>query len=127
MKRMLLTSMIVIVVGLAFAETRDPNSPYSPGELKKMSTLVFTGRVLKTETDVDHNVSFPVEAKVEKVVKGRTKEEKLSFTHKHPGKHVIIDKEYNTPKVGQVGTFYIQDQNGTLLLIGYITKTEQGT
>lgn len=87
-----------------------------------MSTLVFTGKVAKIETNDKYRVSFPTEAKVDKIVKGKLEEKKkeIAFKHKHPGRCIIIKKEYNTPEVGQTGTFYIQNQGGTLVLIGYI-------
>ena len=125
MKKILLVSLVILVVGFALAETRDLGFPRSPEKLKELSVLVFTGTVLKIETNETYKVSFPVKAKVKKVLKGKTKKKELVFKHKSPGKHVIIEKEYSTPKVGQKGTFYIQDQGEILVLIGYIKKTEQ--
>jgi len=125
MRKLLFGLIAILSVTSIYAETRAPSAFYSPEKLKEMSTLVFTGTVLKIETNEKHKVSFPVEAKVDKVDKGKLKEKKLSFKHKSPGRCIIIEKEFNTPKVGQKGTFYIQDQAGTLVLIGYIKKTEQ--
>ena len=126
MKKIILASLaLLVVLGFARAETRAPGAFRSPEKLKEMSTLVFTGTVLKIETNEKYKVSFPVEAKVDKVVKGELKEKELSFKHKNPGRCIIIEEEFNTPKVGQEGTFYIQKQGETLVLIGYIKKTEQ--
>ena len=124
-KRILTASVVLLLAVFAHAETRAPGAFHSPERLKVMSTLVFTGTVLTIETNEKYNVSFPTEAKIEKVVKGELKEKKLSFKHKNPGRCIIIEKEFNTPKVGQEGTFYIQKQGETLVLIGYIKKTEQ--
>jgi hypothetical protein len=125
MKRMLLGCIVLLVGFLAYAETRAPAAFHSAEKLKEMSTLVFTGTVMKIETVEKYKVSFPTEAKVVKVVKGELEKKEISFKHKNPGRCIIIEKEFNTPKVGQEGTFYIQDQGGTLVLIGYIKKTEQ--
>lgn len=120
MKKLIALCLLLCLVIAGFAETRAPGAFYTPEKLKEMSTLVFSGRVLKIETNDNYKVSFPVEAKVDKVVKGKLEEKKLSFKHKHPGRCIIIEKEFNTPRIGEEGTFYIQDQGGTLLLIGYI-------
>ena len=126
MKNIVLSiSLVVFAVTFAHAETRAPGAFLSPSKLKEMSTLVFTGAVLKVETNEKYKVSFPVAAKVDNLVKGKLKENELSFKHKNPGRCIIIEKEFNTPKVGQTGTFYIQEQGNVLILIGYIKKTEQ--
>ncbi len=125
MKKLLFGFIVILAAASIYAETRAPSAFRSPEKLKEMSTLVFTGTVLKIEVNEKYEVSFPVKATVDKVVKGELKDKKLSFMHKHPGKYIIIEKEYNTPKVGQKGTFYVQDQGGTLVLIGYIRETEQ--
>lgn len=125
MKKILFGLIALLMVSFAHAEKRARSAFYSPEKLKEMSTLVFTGAVLNIETNEKYKVSFPVEAKVDKIVKGKMKEKKLSFKHKNPGKFIIIEKEFNTPKVGQKGAFYIQKQGETLVLIGYIKKREQ--
>ena len=124
MKRLLILGALVIAVSSAHAESRDPSSPYTPQQLKEMSTRVFEGTVMEVETNTEHKVSFPTKATVSTVLKGKRDAKVLTFKHKHPGKHIILEKEYNTPEVGQAGTFYIEDQGGTLVLIGYIKKTE---
>lgn len=106
------------------AETR--GSPYTPDQLHKMSTLVFEGTVLEIKTTDDKfKKTFPVKAKVSTVLKGKLDKNELSFKHKHPGRCVIFEKEFNVPEVEQEGTFYLQDQSGTLVLIGYLKKTEE--
>jgi hypothetical protein len=125
-KTILSVSIVAFVLIFAHAETRDPNSFHTPEKLKKMSALVFTGTVSKIETNKKYKVSFPVEAKVDKVVKGKLKNRKLSFKHKNPGRSIIIEKEFNTPEVGQKGTFYIQKQGKALVLIGYIKRRSAG-
>lgn len=120
MKMLIVLSLILGSVVVGFSETRAPSAFHTPEKLEEMSTLVFSGTVLKIEASDKYKVSFPVEAKVEKVVKGKLKEKELSFKHKHPGRCIIIEKEFNTPRIGEEGTFYIQDQGGTLVLIGYI-------
>ena len=125
MKKLLFGLIAILSVVSIYAETRAPGAFHSPEKLKELSALVFTGTVLKIETNEKYKVSFPVEAKVDKVVKGTLEEEKLSFKHKNPGRCIIIKKEFNTPEVGQKGTFYIQKQGKALVLIGYIKKTEQ--
>lgn len=124
MKRILTMCFFAIVATWASAESRAPGAFYTPEKLAEMSTLVFEGTVAEIETNVEYKVSFPTKALVSKVVKGKLEAKELTFKHKHPGKHVIIEKEYNTPSAGQVGTFYLQDQGDTLILIGYIKKTE---
>jgi len=89
-----------------------------------MSTLVFDGTVAGIETNAEYKVSFPTKALVNKVVKGKLEAKELTFRHKYPGRCIIIEKEYNTPALGQSGTFYLEDQGGTLILIGYIRKIE---
>lgn len=105
-----------------FAETR--GSIYTPAQLDKMSTLVFKGTVSKVDTVEKYKKTFPTSAMISEVLKGTLKEKELVFKHKSPGKCVIFEKEFNTPTIGQEGTFYLQDQGGTLVLIGYIKKTE---
>jgi len=126
MKKLLFGLVAILVVASSYAETRAPGAFRSPEKLKEMSTLVFTGTVSKIETNKKYKVSFPVEAKVDKVVKGKLEDKKLSFKHKNPGRSIIIEKEFNTPEVGQKGTFYIQKQGEALVLIGYIKKTGIG-
>jgi hypothetical protein len=89
-----------------------------------MSTLVFEGKVMEIETNAEYKVSFPTKATVNAVLKGKLEAKELTFKHKDPGRNIILEKEYNTPQVGRAGTFYIEDQGGTLVLIGYIKKTE---
>ena len=125
MKTLLSGLVVMLCLAPAYAETRAPTAFYSPEKLKEMSTLVITGTVVRIETNEQYKVSFPTEAKVDTVVKGELEEKTLSFKHKHPGRCIIIEKEFNTPEVGQEGTFYIQKQGETLVLIGYIKKTEQ--
>ncbi len=67
-------------------------------------------------------VTFPTSAEVARVLKGKLEQKELSFKHKHPSRCVIFEEEFNMPKVGQEGTFYLQDQGGTLVLIGYLKK-----
>jgi hypothetical protein len=122
MKRLLILGALMIAVSSANAESRDPNSPYTPKQLKEISTLVFEGTVTEIETNAQHKVSFPTKATVGAVLKGKLEAKELTFKHKSPGKWLILEKEYNTPKAGQEGTFYIEVQNGTLVLIGYIIK-----
>lgn len=105
-----------------FAETR--GSIYTPEQLDKMSTLVFKGTVSKIDTVEKYKKTFPTSAMISEVLKGTFKEKELVFKHKSPGKCVIFEKEFNTPTIGQEGTFYLQDQGGTLVLIGYIKKAE---
>ena len=103
-----------------YGESRAPGAFHSPEKLKEMSTLVFTGTVLKVEAVEKYKVSFPIKAEVATVLKGELNEKSIAFKYKNPGRHIIIKKEYNTPRVGQKGTFYIQNQGGTLVLIGYV-------
>ncbi|MFC1479092.1 hypothetical protein ACFL6F_00705 [Planctomycetota bacterium] len=124
MKKILIGCVALLLTLSIHAETRAPGAFRSPEKLKEMSTLVFVGTVLKVETVEKYRVSFPTDAKVGKVLKGQLEKREISFKHKNPGRYIIIEKEFNTPKIGQEGTFYIQDQGGTLVLIGYI-KTEQ--
>jgi hypothetical protein len=124
MKRLLILAGMVIATCAVHAESRDPNSPYTPQQLKEMSTLVFEGAVVAIETNAEHKVSFPTKATVGTIFKGKLDAKELTFKHKHPGRAIIIEKEYNTPAIGQTGTFYLEDQGGTLILIGYIKKTE---
>jgi hypothetical protein len=124
MKNVLLVSLALFMAIYVHAETRAPSAFYSPEKLKEMSTLVFKGTVLEVETVEKYKVTFPTKAKVSNILKGKLQKKELTFKHKHPGRCIILEKEFNTPKVGQAGTFYIQDQGGTLVLIGYIKKTE---
>lgn len=122
MKRCAALCLLLCLSVTGLAESRA--APYPPEKLKEMSTLVFTGTVMEVETVEKYEVTFPVRARAGKVVKGALKTPELSFKHKSPGRCVILEKEFNTPEVGQEGTFYIQDQAGTLTLIGYIKKAE---
>jgi len=125
MKRLPILAAMVIAACYAHAESRDPNNPYTPQELKNMSTLVFEGTVAEIETNVEYKVTFPTKATVGTVLKGKLEAKELTFKHKHPGKFIILEKEYNAPALGQTGTFYLEDQGGTLILIGYIKKTDR--
>ncbi|MBW8017013.1 MAG: hypothetical protein FVQ82_12575 [Planctomycetes bacterium] len=120
MKRLAILLAIFCFMQPCFAETR--GSKYTPEQLYKKSTLVFRGTVTKIETVEKYNNTFPVSAAVSKILKGKLKDKEFSFKHKNPGKNVIYKAEFNVPTVGQEGTFYIQDQSGTLVLIGYIKK-----
>ena len=124
MKRLLILAGMVIATCAVHAESRDPNSPYAPQQLKEMSTLVFEGAVVAIETNAEHKVSFPTKATVSAVMKGTLEAKELTFKHKNPGRAIIIEREYNTPTIGHTGTFYLEDQGGTLILIGYIKKIE---
>lgn len=124
MRQLLMLSLLTIAAMWIHAESRAPEAFYTPKQLTEMSTLVFEGTVAEIETNAEYNVSFPIKAFVRTLVKGKLEAKELSFKHKHPGKHIIIEKEYNTPVLGQAGTFYLQDQGGTLILIGYIKNTE---
>lgn len=123
MKKLAGGCLLVCLVVPCFAESR--GGRYTPEQLHEMSTLVFSGTVVEIETNEKYKVNFPTRAKVADVLKGEPKEKELSFKHKHPGRCVIFEVEFNIPKVGQEGTFYLQDQGGTLVLIGYIRKAGQ--
>lgn len=125
MKRLLITCFLAIAATWARAESRAPGAFHTPEELTVMSTLVFEGTVAEIETNAEYKVSFSTKALVNKVVKGKLEAKELTFKHKHPGRCIIIEREFNTPKIGQEGTFYIQDQGGTLVLTGYIKKAER--
>ena len=99
---------------------------YTQEQLHQKSTLVIRGVVQETETLTDYNLRFPTKASVVAVLKGSWDKKDISFKHKHPGRNIILEQEYNPPEIGQSGTFYLEDQNGTLILIGYIKETEQG-
>lgn len=101
-------------------------APCSPKELHDQSALVFEGTVEAVEMDANGGraISFPKRARVKKVLKGETDAETLTFGHKNPGRHAIFKQEYNPPLIDQEGTFYLQDQRGNLILIGYIKKAE---
>lgn len=71
--------------------------------------------------------AFPVRAKVAAVLKGKLDGKDVSFSHKHPGRSVIREAEFNKPAVAQKGTFYLKDEAGTLVLIGYIAKPAAAT
>jgi hypothetical protein len=122
MKKLVVLCLLFYMVVPCFAETR--GAPYTPEQLRKMSTLVFEGTVTKIETVEKYKKSFPTSAKISKVLKGTLKEKNLSFKHKDPGRCVIFEKEYNTPTIGQEGMFYLQNQGGALVLIAYIKKAE---
>jgi hypothetical protein len=116
-------SALVLAVSCASGETRGP-VPYTPQQLKDMSTLVFEGAVKEIETDSVYKVAFPTKAAVETVLKGKQDRKELTFAHKNPGRCLILEGEFNAPQVGQTGVFCIQEQAGILELIGYIKKTE---
>ncbi len=107
----------------ALGETRGRS--YTPEQLYKMSTLVFQGEVTKIERVEKYDKTFPTAAKIVKLLKGKLDKNELSFKHKHPGRCVIFEKEFNVPALTQEGNFYLQDQNGTLVLIGYLKKIEE--
>lgn len=109
----------------ASAESRLAGGYYKPAELMKMSTLVFEGKVLAIETNLHYKVAFPTKAAVERVLKGESKEKEMTVKHKHPERNIIVEQEFNTPQTGETGTFYLQDQGGTLILIGYLKHTGQ--
>jgi hypothetical protein len=119
------TLVLMIAAFSARAESRAAESFYTPAQLKEMSSLVFEGTVVEIETNAQYKVAFPAKAAVANVLKGKLETKELTFKHKDPGKFIILGKEYNAPQFGQSGTFYIEDQGGTLVLIGYIKKTEQ--
>ena len=110
MKRLLILSLLATAALSARAESRAPGAFYTPQQLTEMSTLVFEGTVVEIETNAEYKVSFPTKALVSKVVNGQLDAKELTFKHKHPGKHIIIENEYNAPSGGQVVTFYFQDQ-----------------
>jgi len=58
MKRLLILGALVIAVSSAHAESRDPSSPYTPQQLKEMSTLVFEGTVMEVETNTEQNGAY---------------------------------------------------------------------
>ena len=116
------TAVMLMVSAMGFAETR--GQPFTPEELYEQSTLVIKGAVLEIETIMEFQVSFPIGASVDAVVKGKWKEKKIAFQPKHPGLNVIFEQEYNKPEMGQKGTFYVQSRNGTLVLIGYISNVK---
>jgi hypothetical protein len=120
MKRVIRLCVLVLTALSAHAESRDPNSPYTAQQLTQMSTLIFEGKVVAIETNAEHKVSFPTRATVGAVLKGRLEAMELLFKHKDPGRCIILEKDYNTPQIGQAGTFCLEDQGGTLVLIGYI-------
>ena len=120
MKKALLVSMVLFLSTAVYAESRSSKSFYTPPVLQEKSTLVFTGIVTRIETVERYKTIFPVEATIKKVIKGTLEAKSLSFVHKHPGKSIIIEKEFNIPEVGQTGTFYINDKSGSPVLIGYI-------
>lgn len=115
-------AVMLIVVTLSYAEVRVRH--YTPEELYEQSTLVFKGTVLAIENVPEFNISFPVRARVDAVVKGRWREKEIAFRYKHPGLHAIFRQEYNHPETDKQGTFYVQNRNGTLLLIGFISDTD---
>lgn len=97
---------------------------YTPEQLYDMSTLVFEGTVTKIDTVEATGDRFPVEADVHTLLKGALDTPRLSFGHKGRGKFVSYEQEFNHPEIGQRGTCYIHEQNGFLLLIGYLKKAE---
>jgi hypothetical protein len=122
MKKLMVLCLLVCMVVPCLAETR--GAPYTLEQLHKMSTLVFEGTVTKIETVEKYKKTFPTSATISNVLKGTLKKKNLSFKHKDPGRCVIFEKEFNTPTIGQEGTFYLQNQGGALVLIGYIKKDE---
>jgi hypothetical protein len=114
---------LMVVAVPVLAETRAGH--YTPEDLLKQSTLVVKGVVLAVETMEEYKVSFPVKASVVAVLKGKWEEKEITFKHKNPGRNVIYEQEFNKPEKGQKGTFYFQDQNGTLVLIGYVRETDR--
>lgn len=115
--------VLLCVSSAVWAERR--GQAYTPKELHEMSTLVFRGTVMGMETDAKYAVTFPTSAKVSAVLKGETDKKELVFRHKNPGKNVIFEAEFNKPKVGQEGTFYIVEEGGVLVLYGYIREREE--
>ena len=122
MKTLVTLCALLCLTAAGIAETRGTH--YTHEQLHKMSTLVFKGVVTKIRTVEKYEKIFPVGAVASKVLKGELSETRIGFTHKHPGRCVIFREEFNTPRVGQEGTFFLQNQGGTLVLIGYI-KIEQ--
>lgn len=116
------TAVMLMLSTVGFAETRERH--FTQEQLFKQSTLVVKGTVRKMVTVADWETSFPTRASVDTVVKGEWAEKEIEFQHKHPGLHVIFEQEFNKPEVGQKGTFYVQNRNGTLILIGYIRDAE---
>jgi hypothetical protein len=121
-------TLVGLIAACALAGTPAPAEtravPHTPERLHEMSTLVFEGTVTAIATVEEYKKSFPTSATVAKVLKGKLDKKELSFKHKGPGKWVIFKEEFTPPKVGQDGTFYIQDQHGTLVLVGYLKKPD---
>jgi hypothetical protein len=107
---------------VVFAETRGRH--YTPAELFEQSTLVIKGTVAEIEMVDQRPVAFPTQATVAQVLKGSWRPKEIGFSHKHPDRNVIFEQEFNQPAKGQQGAFYLQEQNGRLVLIGYIKETE---
>lgn len=103
---------------VAIAETR--STPYTPEELREMSTLVFEGTVTRLETAKYYGKKFPVGAQVLRVLKGSNDGDEISFAHKNPSRNVIMDSEFSDPSIGEKGIFYIREYRGQLVLIGYL-------
>ena len=122
MRAFAVTCFLLCFVASALAETR--GVPYTAEQLEKLSTLVFRGTVTKIETVEKYDKTFPTSARITRVLKGRLDDKEVSFKHKHPGKCVIFEKEFNIPKVGEKGTFYVQNEGGSLVLVGYIRNAE---
>jgi len=122
--RLLAIGIVVLLLAplVVFAESRGGH--YTPAELFEQSTLVIHGAVVEIEIVDKHKVSFPTRATVEQVLKGNWQQKEIGFKHKHPDRNVILVEEFNPPAKGQKGTFYLQEQNGILVLIGYIKETE---
>ncbi len=70
MKRLLILAGMVIATCAVHAGSRDPNSPYTPQQLKEMSSLVFEGIVVAIEANAGYKVSFPTKATVGTIFKG---------------------------------------------------------
>ena len=122
MKKLVVLFVMLCFTEAGIAETRGTH--YTPQQIHKKSTLVFRGVVTKIETVEKHKKTFPTDAEVSEILKGELNKRELTFAYKHPGRCVIFREEFNVPKVGEEGVFYLQDQGETLVLIGYI-KTEQ--
>lgn len=118
---MLTISLVLPTLGI-LAESREAAS--TPDDLFRQSSVVFEGTVLQIEAVPTCKVSFPIKAKVSWAIKGKLNRGELSFKYKSPGKFVILEQEYNAPKIGQKGTFYLRDMGGTLVLIGYIKAAD---
>lgn len=109
---------LVLCATGAVAESR--GTPYTPAQLLEQSTLVVKGVVLEVETVSGYEKTFPTKASVQEVLKGRWSGKEIAFQHKHPGRNVIFEREFNKPTKGENGTFYLREEGNALVLIGYI-------